>query len=62
MRQTNSQSVSLCWSTKSSGAAARVGDSTLMPYSPATEVTMSEDVWLTNVRCLRVRIILCDES
>ena len=61
MRQTNSQSVSLCWSTKSSGPPLE-SDSTLKPYSPATEVTMSEAVWLTNVRCLRVRIILCDES
>ncbi len=60
-RHTNSQSVSLCWSTKSSGAPLAC-DATLKPYSLPTFLTMSEIVWFLNVRCLRERIMRCDLS
>ena len=60
-RQTNSQSVSLCWSTKSSGAPL-LSALMLMPLSLPMLVTMSEIVWLRNVRCLRERIMRWERS
>ena len=60
-RQMNSQSDSLCWSTKSSGAPL-LSALMLMPLSLPMLVTMSEIVWFRNVRCLRERIMRWERS